>query len=91
MPTVRHVRCLAFSDALLLSYAPGLRVQRPRPQREGWLVEYNFGRMDGFLQRPTAFANNPGVTLATASTYPIGFYTNLNPTAPPRPSPTFPS
>ena len=70
MPTVRHVRCLAFSDAL---------------------VEYSCGRMDGFLLRPTAFANNPGVTLATASTYPIGFYTNLNPTAPPRPSPTFPS
>ena len=32
--------------------------------------------MDGFLQRPTAPANNPGVTLAKANTFPIGYYTN---------------
>jgi phospholipase C len=32
--------------------------------------------MDGFLQRPTAPASNPGVTLAAANTFPIGFYTN---------------
>ncbi len=32
--------------------------------------------MDGFLQRPTAPANNPGVTLARANTFPIGYYTN---------------
>jgi hypothetical protein len=32
--------------------------------------------MDGFLQRPTAPANNPGVKLAAANTFPIGFYTN---------------
>jgi len=44
---------------------------------EGWLVQHNFGRMDGFLQRPTPPANNPGVTLAKANTFPIGFYTNL--------------
>jgi phospholipase C len=44
---------------------------------EGWLVQHNFGRMDGFLQRPTPPANNPGVTLARANTFPIGFYTNL--------------
>jgi phospholipase C len=43
---------------------------------EGFLVQHNFGRMDGFLQRPTAPANNPGVTLAAANTFPIGYYTN---------------
>jgi phospholipase C len=45
---------------------------------EGWLVQHNFGRMDGFLQRPTAPANNPGVTLAKANTFPAGYYTNFN-------------
>ena len=35
--------------------------------------------MDGFLQRPTAPADNPGVTLAKANTFPIGYYTNLSP------------
>ena len=44
---------------------------------EGWLVQHNDGKMDGFLQRPTAPANNPGVTLAKANTFPIGYYTNL--------------
>jgi phospholipase C len=44
---------------------------------EGFLVQHNFGRMDGFLQRPTPPANNPGVTLAAANTFPIGFYTNF--------------
>src|SRR5215831_14697888 len=43
---------------------------------EGWLVQHNFGKMDGFLQRPTPPASNPGVTLAQANTFPIGFYTN---------------
>jgi phospholipase C len=43
---------------------------------EGFLVQSNGGRMDGFLQRPTAPANNPGVKLAAANTFPIGFYTN---------------
>ncbi len=46
---------------------------------EGFLVQRNFGRMDGFLQRPTAPADNLGVTLAQANTFPIGYYTNLNP------------
>ena len=46
---------------------------------EGFLVQHNFGRMDGFLQRPTAPADNPGVTLAAANTFPIGYYTNLHP------------
>src|SRR5215471_8226868 len=43
---------------------------------EGFLVQHNFGKMDGFLQRPTAPENFPGVTLAKANTLPIGFYTN---------------
>ncbi|HXW47505.1 MAG TPA: alkaline phosphatase family protein [Streptosporangiaceae bacterium] len=46
---------------------------------EGWLVQYNYGAMDGFLQRPTTPADNPGVTLAAANTFPVGYYTNLNP------------
>ena len=45
---------------------------------EGFLIQHNFGRMDGFLQRPTSPANNPGVTLAAASTFPIGYYTNFD-------------
>jgi len=44
---------------------------------EGFLVQHNFGRMDGFLQRPTAPEPNPGVTPAAANTFPVGFYTNL--------------
>jgi phospholipase C len=43
---------------------------------EGFLVQHNFGKMDGFLQRPTAPADNAGVTLAKANTFPIGYYTN---------------
>ncbi len=45
---------------------------------EGWLVQHNHGKMDGFLQRPTTPADNPGVTLAAANTFPIGYYSNLN-------------
>src|SRR5215469_5925045 len=45
---------------------------------EGFLIQHNFGKMDGFLQRPTEPANNPGVTLAAANTFPIGYYTNLD-------------
>jgi phospholipase C len=45
---------------------------------EGFLVQHNDGRMDGFLQRPTAPAGNPGVTLATSNTFPVGYYTNVN-------------
>src|SRR5260370_1263634 len=45
---------------------------------EGFLIQHNFGKMDGFLQRPTAPANNPGVHLAAANTFPIGYYTNLH-------------
>src|SRR5262245_27725429 len=45
---------------------------------EGFLIQHNDGKMDGFLQRPTAPANNPGVTLAAANTFPIGYYTNFD-------------
>src|SRR5215467_8250273 len=45
---------------------------------EGFLIQHNFGKMDGFLQRPTPPANNPGVTLAAANTFPIGYYSNLD-------------
>jgi phospholipase C len=43
---------------------------------EGFLVQTNGGQMDGFLQRPTAPGGIPGVTLAQANTFPIGYYTN---------------
>jgi phospholipase C len=46
---------------------------------EGWLVQHNYGRMDGFLQRPTPPASNPGVTPAKANTLPVGYYTNFEP------------
>jgi len=39
---------------------------------EGFLIQHNFGKMDGFLQRPTAPAGFPGVQLAAANTFPIG-------------------
>jgi phospholipase C len=45
---------------------------------EGWLIQHNYGKMNGFLKRPTAPAGNPGVKLAKANTFPIGYYTNLN-------------
>ena len=43
---------------------------------EGWLVQHNQGKMDGFLQRPTPWASNPGVTPAKANTFAVGYYTN---------------
>jgi phospholipase C len=46
---------------------------------EGFLVQHNDGKMDGFLQRPTTPENNSGVTLAKANTFPIGFYSNRHP------------
>jgi phospholipase C len=46
---------------------------------EGFLVQHNFGKMDGFLKRPTSPATNPGVTLAKANTFPIGYYSNFHP------------
>jgi phospholipase C len=56
---------------------------------EGWLIEYNFGKMDGFLRRPTALDLNPGV-MAAADTFPIGFYTNLDPDGTPKAVPDLP-
>ncbi|HEY1569919.1 MAG TPA: alkaline phosphatase family protein [Pseudonocardiaceae bacterium] len=44
---------------------------------EGFLVQHNESRNDGFLMRPTSPAGNPGVTEAVANTFPIGFYSNL--------------
>ncbi|HMC41267.1 MAG TPA: alkaline phosphatase family protein [Acidimicrobiales bacterium] len=40
---------------------------------EGWLVEYDYGRCDGFLMRPGQFANSPH---AAVNTFPIGYYTD---------------
>jgi phospholipase C len=57
---------------------------------EGWLIQYNFGKMDGFLQRPTPLDLNPGVTAAVAGTFPAGFYTNLNPDGTPKAVPDLP-
>jgi phospholipase C len=45
---------------------------------EGWLVQYNYGKLNGFLQRPTTPVGYPGVTLAAANTFPIGYYTNFH-------------
>jgi phospholipase C len=45
---------------------------------EGWLVQNNYGKLDGFLQRPTTLQEFPGVTPAAANTFPIGYYTNFN-------------
>jgi len=57
---------------------------------EGFLVQYNGGKLDGFLQRPTAPAGIPGVTLAAANTFPVGYYTNLNPGRRPKAVPDLP-
>ncbi len=57
---------------------------------EGWLVQHNYGKMNGFLHRPTAIADNPGVTPAMANTFPIGYYTNLNPDGTPKAVPDLP-
>jgi phospholipase C len=57
---------------------------------EGWLVEYNHGKMDGFLQRPTPLDLNPGVTAAAANTFPVGYYTNLHPDGTPKAAPDLP-
>jgi phospholipase C len=46
--------------------------------------------MDGFLQRPTAPPNLQGVTRAAANTFPIGYYTNLNPDGTPKAVPDLP-
>src|SRR5215469_1466071 len=57
---------------------------------EGFLVQRNGGRMDGFLQRPTPPADNPGVRLAAANTFPIGYYTNRHSNGRPKDVPDLP-
>jgi phospholipase C len=57
---------------------------------EGWLVEHNHGGLDGFLLRPTAAPGTPGVTVAPVNTFPVGYYTNLNPDGTAKQSPDIP-
>jgi phospholipase C len=57
---------------------------------EGWLLQFNFGQMNGFLLDPTLPPTLPGVTRAAANTFPIGFYTNLNPDGTPKAVPDLP-
>ncbi len=57
---------------------------------EGFLVQHNGGRMDGFLQRPTAATMIPGVTPAAANTFPVGYYTNRHPDGSRKASPDLP-
>ena len=57
---------------------------------EGWLVEFNFGKMDGFLRRPTPLGLSHGVKAAKANTFPVGFYTNLNRDGTPKKVPDLP-
>jgi phospholipase C len=46
---------------------------------EGFLVQSNHGKLDGFLQRPTTPETFTGVKRAAANTFPVGYYTNLHP------------
>jgi phospholipase C len=57
---------------------------------EGWLVQFDGGRMDGFLQRPTTPPSNPGVTPAVANTFPVGYYTNFDDDGQPKAIPDLP-
>ena len=57
---------------------------------EGFVVQHNFGRNDGFLQRPTTPPNNPGVQPAAANTVPVGYYTNRNRNGSPKALPDLP-
>src|SRR5271155_4838062 len=41
---------------------------------EGWLLQSNGGLNNGFLLDPTTPAGTPGVTLAAANTFPVGYY-----------------
>jgi phospholipase C len=78
----RHDLTFASTDGNVYGNYPlapdfqGCGYSDPDHSWEGFLVQNNHGRMDGFLQRPTPPANNPGVTLAAANTFPIGYYTN---------------
>ena len=81
----RHNRAYLSADGNVYPNYPlapdfqGCGYSDPDHSWEGWLVQHNAGKMDGFLQRPTAPAGNAGVTLAAANTFPIGFYTNRHP------------
>ena len=81
----RHDRAYLSADGNVYPNYPlapdfqGCGYSDPDHSWEGWLVQHNAGKMDGFLQRPTAPAGNAGVTLAAANTFPIGFYTNRHP------------
>src|SRR2546425_2094477 len=81
---------LPISNYLLAPDFQGCGYSDPDHSWEGWLIEYNFGKMDGFLQRPTALDLNPGVAAAAANTFPIGYYTNLNPDGTPKAVPDLP-
>jgi phospholipase C len=78
----RHDRAYLSADGNVYPNYPlapdfqGCGYSDPDHSWEGWLVQHNAGKMDGFLQRPTAPAGNAGVTLAAANTFPVGFYTN---------------
>jgi phospholipase C len=45
---------------------------------EGWLLQSNGGQNNGFLMDPTTPAGIPGVTLAAANTFPVGYYTETD-------------
>src|ERR1700685_3424537 len=45
---------------------------------EGWLLQSNGGRNDGFLLDPTEPAGFSGVTLANVNTFPAGYYTEAD-------------
>jgi phospholipase C len=56
----------------------------------GFLLQSNGGKNDGFLQDPTGPAGFTDVVLADSNTFPIGYYTNLNPDGTPKLLPDLP-
>jgi phospholipase C len=57
---------------------------------EGFLLQSNGGKLDGFLQDPTTPTSMAGVTLAASNTFPAGYYTNLNADGTPKTAPDLP-
>jgi phospholipase C len=92
----RHDRAYLSADGNVYPNYPlapdfqGCGYSDPDHSWEGFLVQHNFGKMDGFLQRPTAPADNAGVTLAAANTFPVGYYTNRHPDGRPKAVPDLP-
>jgi phospholipase C len=92
----RHDRAYLSADGNVYPNYPlapdfqGCGYSDPDHSWEGFLVQHNFGKMDGFLQRPTAPADNAGVTLAAANTFPVGYYTNTHPGGRPKAVPDLP-